>query len=92
MKDDEWLALCGKNGWIAFSHDRKFHAVEVELMAVKQHGVGAFYLPGGSEPTWYKICYLIRTYPKIVEAINTTTKPFIYRIHPTLRLEQMPLP
>jgi hypothetical protein len=24
MPDDEWLEICGKNGWFCFSHNRKF--------------------------------------------------------------------
>lgn len=92
MPDDVWLEICGRNDWIALSHDRKFHGIAVEAMAIKQHNVGAFYLPGGSLPTWYKICYLIRAYPKIIEAIETTRKPYVYRIHPTLRLERIALP
>ena len=92
MHDDKWLEICGKNGWIAFSHDRKFHAIDVEAIAIKQHNVGAFYLPGASEPRWYKLCYLVKAYPKIIDAIKKTKKPFIYRLHPSLRLERIKLP
>lgn len=92
MHDDEWLKICGERGWVACSHDQKFHDIAVEATAIKQHGVGAFYLPGASLPTWYKMDYLIRSYPKIVNAANSTKKPFIYRVHPTLRFERISLP
>jgi hypothetical protein len=92
LRDDQWLEICGKRGWIACSHDRKFHDIAVEAMAIKQHNVGAFYLPGASDPSWYKLCYLIKAYPKIDKAIKETRKPFIYRLHPSLRLERIKLP
>ena len=92
MRDDEWLEICGKNGWIAFSHDRKFHSVTVEAMAIKQHNVGAFYLPGASEPVWYKLSYFMRGYAQIIDRIKRTQKPFIYRVHPNLWIERIKLP
>jgi PIN like domain len=52
MRDDVWLEICGKRHWIAFSHDQKFHSINVEAMAIKQHMVGTFCLPGASEPLW----------------------------------------
>jgi PIN like domain len=48
MPDDAWLEICGKNGWIVFSHDQKFHSITTEATAIKQHKVGCFYLPGAN--------------------------------------------
>jgi hypothetical protein len=45
MRDDIWLEICGRRGWIVFSHDQKFHSVVAEATALKQHSVGCFYLP-----------------------------------------------
>lgn len=92
MPDDKWLEICGRNGWVAFSHDRKFHEIEVEITAVKQHSVMCFYLPGASEDTWQKLTYLVKSYPKIVEIVHRETPPYIYRIHPSLKFEKIPLP
>ena len=92
MHDDKWLEICGQNCWIACSHDQKFHDISVEATAIKQHSVGAFYLPGASLPTWYKMDYLIRAYPKMAEHVKSTRTPFIYRIHPTLHFERIELP
>jgi hypothetical protein len=91
MPDDEWLEICGKNGWFGFSHDRKFHEVTVEAMAIRQHSVGVFYLPGASQSTWDKLAYFVRAYPKILER-TSRTRPFLYRVHTSLRLEQIALP
>ena len=91
MPDDEWLEICGKNGWFGFSHDRKFHEIAVEAMAIKQHSVGVFYLPGASQTTWDKLAYFVKAYPKIVECTKLK-RPFLYRVHPTTRLEKLDLP
>ena len=52
--DDKWLSVAGENGWIVFTHDRKFHRIEAECAAVKQFRIpasiygGATRLPGTS--------------------------------------------
>jgi hypothetical protein len=43
--DDEWLAKVAAEGWIVFSHDRKFHTILAECSAIKQYKAGCFYLP-----------------------------------------------
>jgi hypothetical protein len=78
--DDVWLAKVAAEGWIVFSHDRKFHTLLPERSAVKQHKAGCFYLPGASSPTWDKLRYFIRAYAGIFSRINDTTKPFIYNL------------
>jgi PIN like domain len=41
--DDIWLAAVAQEGWIVFSHDRKFHTLLPECSAIKQHNAGCFY-------------------------------------------------
>ena len=79
MPDDEWLSLCGKQGWVAFSHDG-FRNLAVEMMAIKQHKVAAFALWGGQLPTWDKLCHFMRGYPKIMHVIRNEKPPYLYRL------------
>lgn len=92
MRDDEWLEICGRSGWIVFSHDKKFHSNEVEATAIKQHGVGCFYLPGASMPTFYKLQYFLRAYGRINTIASATPKPFLYRVMSSGRIQQIALP
>lgn len=92
MRDDEWLEVCGKNQWIAFSHDRKFHRIDAEATAIKQHKVAAFCLCGANSPTWDKLCFFVKAYPKLVEIARNEAAPYLYRIHPSSRLERVALP
>lgn len=92
MPDDKWLEMCGQKKWIAFSHDRKFHAIEVEAAAIKQHNVGAFTLCGASDPTWNKLGYFVKAFPRIAAIVVAEKPPYLYRLHKSLVLERVKLP
>jgi hypothetical protein len=79
-KDDQWLEFVGKKNWIVFSQDRKFHTAgyENEMFALKQFNVGCFYLWGADARCADKALAFLKAYDKIVAAIQTTPKPFIY--------------
>jgi PIN domain-containing protein len=76
--DDEWLAKVAAEGWIVFSHDRKFHTLLPEISAIKQYKAGCFYLPGASLPTWEKMCCFMRAYDGIKARIGATQKPLYF--------------
>jgi hypothetical protein len=61
-------------------------------MAIKQHDGMCFYLPGANDDVWTKLGYIVRACDKIMEAISTTKPPFIFKLHPNLKLERIPLP
>jgi hypothetical protein len=92
LADDEWLKMCGERGWVAFSHDRKFHAIEVEALAIKQHSVASFCLSGANNPTWDKLCHFVKALPKIMAIVEAETPPYLYRVHITSRIEKVELP
>jgi hypothetical protein len=90
--DDIWLAAVAQEGWIVFSHDRKFHTLLPECSAIKQHNAGCFYLPGASSPTWDKTCHFIKAYQGIVDRIGVTPKPFIFELSHAGRFKRVPIP
>jgi hypothetical protein len=90
--DDEWLSKVAAEGWIVFSHDRKFHTILAECAAIKQYNAGCFYLPGASLPTWDKMSSFIRSYQGIVDRISATAKPFIYDVGYDGRFTQVQIP
>ena len=89
MRDDDWLALCGQRNWIAFSHDRKFHGIEVEIAAIKQHSVGCFYLWGANEDTFEKLRCFMGGYDAITRLARNTAKPFIYQVERNCRITKI---
>lgn len=91
MPDDEWLSICGKNKWVAFSHDKKFDSIAVEAAAIKAHSVATFALCGATLDSWFKLCYFVRAHSKITDILKTHKPPFLYRIMPNMRFHRVPL-
>lgn len=90
--DDEWLAKVANEGWIIFSHDRKFHKILAECSAIKQHNGACFYLPGGAYPIWEKLTAFTRSYDGIMKRIRATRKPFIYDVTYRFRFKTVKIP
>jgi PIN like domain len=91
VPDDEWLSKVGVEGWIVFSHDRKFHTLQAEQSAIKQYKAGCFYLPGANDVTWDKTRYFMRWVDGIVKRALTEPKPFIFDLTTTGRFTQISL-
>jgi hypothetical protein len=90
--DDEWLAKVAAEGWIVFSHDRKFHTILPESSAIKQYKARCFYLPGANSSTWDKMRYFTRAYDGIVARIGATAKPFIFELSSVGRFKPISIP
>jgi len=87
--DDVWLPAVANEGWIIFSHDRKFHTLLPERSAVKQYKAACFYLPGANSETWDKLRYFARAYEGIVNRVKVIKKPFIFEISTIGRFKQI---
>lgn len=91
MPDDEWLAICGQRQWVAFTHDRKFHSIEVETAAITQHNVASFALCGATSTTFDKLRYLVRSFPRMIEIVRSEQPPYLYRIDASARFQRVEL-
>ncbi len=90
--DDDWMPVVGERSWILVGHDSHHHLVAPELDAIRQYGIGCFYLWGAEARTWDKMVCFARAYNRMVDAIRNTPRPFIYRIYKTGRLTAVTLP
>jgi hypothetical protein len=90
--DDVWLPQIGQLGWTVFGHDSRHHAKESEISAIKQYNIGCFYLWGSESKRWEKMQCFARAYQRIVEAEQTTPKPFIFLVGKTGALTEIPIP
>ncbi len=86
-QDDEWMPVVGCRGWILIGHDRMHHRRFPESSAIQQYEMGCFYLWGAQARRWEKMRCFLNAYERILEAIDTTPKPFIYRVNRFSRLE-----
>lgn len=89
MDDDEWMAVVGPRGWVVLSQDRKWHVIEAEKEAVKQHNLRCVYLPDGDR--WQMLCLITRHHQKIIEAIKTRDGPFIIEVSRSGKIQNVPL-
>ena len=91
--DERWLEAVGQNGWIVITQDYSFHKEEkaAEMQAIKDYGIGCFYLWGARATKWQIVRCFFRAYDRIMLAAETTEKPFIYWISETGRLTKHPL-
>ncbi len=78
--DDVWLSAVGSQGWIVISQDYKFHEIEPELEALKQHNVGCFYVWGAEAAKWDTMRTFAKAYDKIVKEDERAIRPFAYRV------------
>ncbi|WP_181176009.1 hypothetical protein [Mesorhizobium sp. B2-3-4] len=57
MPDDEWMEPVGAAQWVVLSQDRKWHEIEVEAQAVRQHGLRCFICPALIDGKhWQALC------------------------------------
>lgn len=90
--DDQWLPVIGSWGWTVIGHDSSYHLNLSELAAIKQYGIGCFYLWGAEVTRWEKLQCFARAYGRIAEADATTPRPFIYKISQRGTLRAVPIP
>jgi hypothetical protein len=91
ISDDKWLSAVGSKGWIAFSHDRKWHYEQPAIEAIRQHKIGCFYLPGANDDTWTKLHMFMRAHHRIMELAANAEKPFIFHLTALNKIEQVRL-
>lgn len=78
--DDLWLPQVGANGWGVLGFDWSYHLNQSELAAIRQYGIGVFYLWGADARTWERMFCFARAYDRIVNAMNSESRPFIFRV------------
>ena len=89
--DDLWLSIVGNLGWFVITQDSSIHKKEQELYALKQYGVGCFYLWGAEAPKWEIMRCFARAYDRILDAARDTERPFIYSVARTGSLKSISL-
>lgn len=92
MPDDEWLSVVGPRKWVVLSQDRKYHLLENELLAIKQHAIRCFYLPCASEDRWVSLCHFVSGYERMQELARTEKAPFIYEMKGNRQFYAIKLP
>ena len=78
--DEVVLARLGADGWFLITRDDRIRRRPGELAALKQHGVGAFFLGGKRLGRCALIRQLVRNWHRIKEHAASQRTPFAFRI------------
>ena len=80
--DEVMLAKLGAKGWFLITRDDRIRKHPGELAALKQHGVGAFFLAGKGLSRCDLIRQLVRNWHRIKDYSQKRRPPFACRIPP----------
>ena len=92
MPDDEWMEIVGPKRWVVISQDRKWHTIDIEALAVKQHGLRCFYFPCASDPIWISLGHFVRRFDRMEQLARAGNGPFIYSLKKNGRFYPVPIP
>ena len=87
-----WMARVGALGWTLIGHDSRHHLEKAELAAIKQYDIGCFYVWGAEAPRWQKMLCLLRSYERVLKAIESAPRPFIYRVEKAGHIKSVLIP
>lgn len=90
--DPEWMPTVGAWGWTVIGHDYSYDKNELELAALRDYNIGAFYLWGSEASRWETLRVFANAFDKIVQADTVTPRPFVYRVQKRGNLVEVPLP
>lgn len=88
VQDVEWLARCGKEGWVALCKDTRIRYRTAERDAVIAHGVRLFVLTNGNLTGPQQVARFVDNERRILEECATHPGPFIDVVHST-RIERL---
>lgn len=81
--DVEWLKYVGENKYILVTRDERVRWNPAEKVALKQYGVGAFFLGGKNLSSWKIIEQVVRNWTRMKEISDKRSRPFAVRIPPS---------
>jgi len=80
-KDPVWLQQAGENRWLVICRDKKVRTRPGELAAIRDYGVGCFYLTQKRDGTrWEYLKLLALTLDEMVRVYASTARPFIFGV------------
>ena len=80
VPDVEWLELCGREGWVVLTMDRRIRYRRAEIAALRRHRVKAFALTGGNLKALDQAQRFIDNTARI-QAACAEAGPFVYAVH-----------
>ncbi len=82
VTDVEWLELCGREGWIVLTMDRRIRYHRAEIAAIRRHRVRAFVLTSANLTASQQAQRFVTNAERMHVACEALG-PFVYTVHPT---------
>jgi len=82
-EDVVWLQYIGQNNLTLVTRDEHVRWNPFEILAIRRHKVGAFFLGGKNLTRCRIIQQVVRNWPQIKIKTRNTIPPYIYRIPPS---------
>lgn len=79
--DITWLTEVGKHGWIVLSKDERIRHHPLELYALKEANVGAFFLTSKGVSGEEMAQIFVKAMPLILNACSSNKTPFIFLVY-----------
>ena len=81
--DTEWLAHIGSRGWCLVTRDDRIRYRPAEWAALREQGVGAFFMGGKNLSACQLVQQLVRNWPRMKKLADKTNVPFAFRVPPS---------
>ncbi len=81
VTDVEWLELCGREGWVVLTMDRRIRYHRAEIAAIRRHRVQSFVLTTGNLTAGQQAQRFVHNAARIAAACEVSG-PFVYAVHP----------
>ena len=85
--DVEWLPKVGAEGWVLITKDKQIRKREIELRALREAGVRAFVLTGGSLTGAEQAHVLKVALPVMLRLLRRQAESFVARVTKGSRVE-----
>ena len=79
--DEDWLRLCGENGWLVLTRDQRIRYRKLERDTLKEFGVGAFTFVGGQATGPQMATCISSLIPRMNRKSLSDSRPFLYTLY-----------
>ena len=81
IKDEEWIPLAGKDGWLVFSGDKAILEAEAQRQLWIEHHVGGVFLSHNSGTAVDVLKLVLRKWDWLETIDRNQARPFAYRLN-----------
>ena len=79
--DEDWLAHCGREGWLVITRDKRIRTRPAERAAMRRNSVGVFVITtAASLDRWQLLELLVPHLREMERSFEVTPRPFVFTL------------